>query len=84
VPSEQPELTVERILDSGKNIRFGKGVVAKTSYIAGLTLAVWGIVAWRWSENMTSNLGLGLVGAIATLFSLWFIRGTQDFGQLYT
>jgi hypothetical protein len=79
--TEDPAVTVERILDSGRNVRFGKGVVAKTSYIAALTVAVWGIIAWRWSADLPSNMGMVLAGLIVTLFAFWFIRSTQKFAE---
>ena len=81
MPSADPEATVERILDSGRNIRFGKGVVAKTSYVAAATAAVWGIIAWRWSGDFSQNGGLLIAGIVETMFAIWFIRGTQNFAK---
>jgi len=81
MPSEDPSLTVDRILDSGRNIRLGKGVVAKTSYVAAFVLGVWGVIAWRLGPDLYSNLGLLAIGVVSTLFSMWFIRGTQKFAQ---
>ena len=79
--TEDPSATVERILDSGRNIRFGKGVVAKTTYVAALAVAVWGIIAWRWSGDLQSNIGMVVAGTVATAFAFWFIRATQKFAE---
>ena len=77
--NEDPSVTVERILESGRNVRLGRGVVAKTSYVAALTVAMWGMIAWRWSAELGNNLGMLFAGLVATSFAFWFIRSTQDF-----
>lgn len=76
-----PSEVVEGILSSGRNIRLGRGVVSKTSYVAGIVALVWGAIVWRWSENLTADAGLVLVGLIVTAFAIWFIRGTQKFAE---
>ena len=81
MPSEDPALTVDRILESGRNIRFGKGVVAKTSYVAAATAAVWAIIAWRWMGDFEQNMGLLVAGVIETAFAVWFIIATQKFAR---
>ena len=81
MPSEDPSDTVNGILASGRNIRLGRGVVAKTSYIAAITVLVWGMVAWKWSENLVMDAGLLMLGLITTCFTMWFIKGTQSFAE---
>lgn len=78
---EPPSVAVERILDSGRNIRFGRGTVAKTSYVAACIVLVWGVIVWRWSPDLVSDTGLLIAGLIATGFGTWFIRATQTFAE---
>lgn len=73
--------TISKALESARNVRLGRGVVSKTSYIAALPLLVWGIVVWKWSENLTTDAGLSFVGIVATIFAAWFIRSTRDFAE---
>lgn len=78
---KDPATVVEGILSSGRNIRLGRGVVSKTSYVAGLTAIVWAGIVWRWSADLTMNAGLLIVGLLLTAFSVWFISGTQRFAE---
>lgn len=76
-----PSALVEKVLEAGRNVRFGKGVVSKTSYIAAFVVAVWGIVAWKWSESLIMDAGLLIAGVAATIFGVWFIGGTRRFAE---
>jgi hypothetical protein len=44
---EDPAEAIQRILDSGRRVRLGRGVVSKTAYIAFAVVTVWGIIAWK-------------------------------------
>jgi hypothetical protein len=56
--------------------------VSKTSYVAALVLAVWLLIAWRWSaESVMMNAGLVVAGIAATVFGCWYIKQTQDFAE---
>lgn len=79
--SSDPSAVVEKVLESARNVRFGRGVVSKTSYIAAFVVALWGVIAWRWSESLMMNAGLLIIGLVATLFAVWFIRGTRTFAE---
>ena len=72
---------VQQILDSGRSIRFGKGVVAKTTYISAGVVATWCIIASRMSENMIANVCLITVGILTTGFAIWFVVSTQKFAR---
>lgn len=76
-----PSALVEKVLEAGRNVRFGKGVVSKTSYIAAFVVAVWGIVAWKWSESLIMDAGLLVAGTVVTAFGVWFIGGTRRFAE---
>jgi hypothetical protein len=59
-----PDESLTAALESSRNIKLGRGVVSKTSYVAALALAVWGFIAWRLGDDQTTNamlLGVGLV-----------------------
>lgn len=74
-------LIIGKALESARNVRLGRGVVSKTSYIAAVPLIVWAFVVWRWSESVLMDGGLLVIGLIATVFSAWFIRSTRSFAE---
>lgn len=78
---EDPSESLRKVLEGAKNVRLGRGVVSKTSYVATLPLCVWGMVAWRWAENLVQNLGLLVIGVCATIFAMWFIKSTREFAE---
>lgn len=78
---KSPDDVIASALESSRNIKFGRGVVSKTSYVAALVIAVWLMIAWRWSDNMIANLGLLIAGAAATGFAVWYIKSSQDFAE---
>lgn len=81
MPSGDPVETITKALESARNVRLGRGVVSKTSYIAVTLLVVWAVVAWRWSESLMLNAGLLIIGLVATVFAVWFIHGTRRFAE---
>lgn len=81
MPEKDPAEVVDEILSSGRNIRLGRGVVSKTSYVAGIVALVWGAIVLRWSGNLIADSGLIIVGLIATAFAVWFIHRTQRFAE---
>src|SRR5947209_18809658 len=81
VPERDPSAVVEGILSSGRNIRLGRGVVSKTSYVAAIAAIAWVAIIWRWSDNLKTDAGLLTAGLVATGFACWFIRGTHRFAE---
>jgi hypothetical protein len=79
--NEDPSESLRKVLESARNVRLGRGVVSKTSYVAVLPLSVWGVVAWRWSDNAVLDIGLLAIGMCATIFAMWFIKGTREFAE---
>ena len=74
-----PSDALQRILESGRSIRLGRGLVSKTAYVAALVVVIWGLAIWRLDDNMVLN-ALMLGAALAeTIFAVWFILGTQRF-----
>lgn len=78
---EDPIETVQRILDSGRRVRFGRGVVSKTAYVAFGVVTVWAIVVWRLSDDPLTNAFLFAAAVLATAFGIWFVRGTQNYAE---
>ncbi len=76
-----PSAIVEKVLESSRNVRLGRGVVSKTSYVAAAVVAVWGVVAWRLTDNLVANAFLLFAALVLTGFAVWFIRGTQSFAE---
>ncbi|WP_374593479.1 hypothetical protein [Sphingosinicella sp.] len=79
--SDDPIIGLTKALESARNVRLGKGVTSKTSYIAAIPLLIWGIVVWRWSESLMMNFGLVLAGSIATSFAFWFIKSSRSYAE---
>ena len=81
MPASDPVETLTKALESARNIRLGKGVTSKTSYIAALPLVVLGMVAWRWSEDIVMNTGLLFIALAAIGFAVWFISSSRTFAE---
>ena len=79
--AKSPDEILASAVESSRNIKFGRGVVSKTSYVAALPLAVWLAVAWRWVGAVTDNLGMLIAGSVATIFAVWYIRATHKFAE---
>ena len=70
---------VKRLAESYTNVKFGSGVVGKTSYaIAGVFL-VWAIVLTRLTENLWFDLALIAGAGLVTYIYVWWVQRTQDF-----
>lgn len=44
-------------------------------------LIVWGIVAWRWTDNLASDGGLLVVGLAASVVYWSWMKSTQRFAE---
>ena len=64
-----------------RGIKFGRGVVGKTSYAAAALIGVWAIIAFRLSESLVLDGALLFAGALATLFVFWWTTSTQKFAE---
>jgi glucose-6-phosphate-specific signal transduction histidine kinase len=76
-----PSITVEKVLETSRNVRLGRGVVSKTSYIAAALIIMWGMIVWRWTADLTANAGLFLIGAAVSAFAIWFIKSTRTYAE---
>jgi hypothetical protein len=80
-PNQDPSDLIKNLGEHFRQVRFGSGVVGKTSYAVLALVSVWGIVFWRLSENVAQNLSM-LGGAfVITAFVGWWIHRTQEFAE---
>ena len=77
--SRDPLDLVKKLAESYRGIKFGAGVVGKTSHATLALFGVWGIVLFRLSENLWLDIALIAVGAISTGVYVWWSKRTQDF-----
>lgn len=76
-----PDEILASALESSRKVKFGRGVVSKTSYVAALVVGAWITIAFRIGENIYSNGGLLLAGIAATGFAHWYIKASQNFAE---
>jgi hypothetical protein len=79
--TNDPMLDLRNILESGKSIKFGRGVIGKTSHIAMANLGVWSVIVFRWGDNLVVDGGLMAIGLAATAFSVWWTKSSQSFAN---
>jgi hypothetical protein len=79
--SQDPNELVKTLADQFRQIKFGTGVVGKTSYAIYSLVPVWGIILWRLSENLLTDACLLVAGAIITGVVCWWVRVTQKFAE---
>jgi hypothetical protein len=71
---------LKRLTESYSQVKFGRGVVAKTGHVMLGVLGVWGLIVFRWSGQW-SDAGLLIAGIVATGAALWWIRSSQQFAK---
>src|SRR5437879_5006095 len=76
-----PSDFIDKLAESYRHVRFGRGLVAKTGYATIALMTLWGIILWRLSESLWFDLALFAAGTIATVIYLWWVRGAQQFAK---
>lgn len=76
-----PSDWIRRLTESYRSVRFPRGVVGKTTQGMLALLGVWGVVLWRWSENLITDAGLLAAGLVASGVFIWWVRTTQAFAE---
>ena len=79
--SNDPSDFINKLAESYRHVRFGRGLVGKTSYATIALFALWGIILWRLTENFWFDVGLISCGGIVTGIYWWWVRGTQAFAR---
>lgn len=78
---EDPFDFVKKLVETHRQIRFGRGLVGKTTNATLGLLALWGIVLWRLSGNPWLDIPLFLGGGVATAVYIWWIKRTHVFAE---
>jgi hypothetical protein len=79
--AKNPDEVLTQALESGRNIKFGRGVTSKTSWVAAALLAVWFAIACKWTNDLALDALLLLAGMVATAFAAWYIHSAQSFAE---
>jgi hypothetical protein len=74
-----PDEILASALESSRAVKFGRGVVSKTSYVAASVVVAWIGIALRIGDNIYTNGGLLVAGLVVTAFAIWYIRTSQAF-----
>ncbi|WP_238255370.1 hypothetical protein [Methylorubrum podarium] len=64
-----------------KEVRFGPGIVGKTSYAVLALIALWLVIAWKISPDALQSCALIFAGLIVTAVVVWWISSTQKFAE---
>jgi hypothetical protein len=79
--SSDPVELVRKLAESFRQIKFGSGVVGKTSHGLLAVVGVWAIVVWRLSADFVQDAALlGAATAVTGLYVWWTLR-TQAFAE---
>lgn len=76
-----PEQLAQKLSETFSRVRLGRGVVARTGNGMLALLAVWGVIAWRWSDNLIADAGLLIIGIAATAVYWGWMKSTQNFAE---
>jgi len=70
---------VQRLAESYRGIKFGRGVVGKTNHATLALFGLWAVILFRLSENLIVDGMLMGGGAIATCVYFWWVHKTHNF-----
>jgi hypothetical protein len=79
--SNDPVEMARRLAESFRQVRFGPGVVGKTSYVLLALIGVWALVIWRLSSDVVLDAALMLAAGVVTAICLWWMRRTHAFAE---
>lgn len=80
-PNNDPFEILKKLGESYRQIRFGRGVVGKTSHSTLAVIGAWALVLFRLSENVWLDVALIACGVVVTCINIWWVRGTQKFAR---
>ena len=73
---------VQRLAEVHRGIKFGSGVVGKTSHATIALIGLWTVVVFRLSDNLWMDAALVAAGLIATGAYFWWVKRTQEFAEI--
>jgi hypothetical protein len=76
-----PTEILKKLGEHYRGIKFGRGVVGKTSYVILGLIGLWTAIIFRLSPDMWLSGALFAAGLIITGVSIWWVRGTQAFAE---
>jgi len=76
-----PNEFVRQVAEAGRNVRFGRGVVGKTSYALIALIAVWGIILGRVGPDWRLDLAMIGAGLIISAVFVWFTTASHSFAE---
>jgi hypothetical protein len=78
-PPSDPDAMLRRAIEAGRSVKFGRGVVGKTSYAIFGLVALWTAIIARASASLVLDGVLIAAGLVATGAVIWWINATQRF-----
>jgi len=79
--SDDPLEVIRKLAESHRQIKLGRGVVGKTSYLTAALFGIWAVVLFKLSDNFWLNGFLFGGGAIATVVYFWWVNSAQRFAK---
>lgn len=79
--SQDPTDILSKLVEHGRGIKFGRGIVGKTSHATFAVMGLWAAIVLKLGTNLWLDLGLGIAGVIGTGIYIWFVRGTRRFAR---
>lgn len=77
--NQDPLELAKKLSESFREVKFGPGVVGKTTYATLSVLGLWGIVLFRLSGDWWLNLALLTAGIAGSGLYWWWVSSTQKF-----
>ncbi|HEV8333801.1 MAG TPA: hypothetical protein VGQ22_20425 [Steroidobacteraceae bacterium] len=76
---QDPMDVVRGLATSYRGVKFGRGVVGKTSYAMLALFGLWALILFRLSDNLIVDALLLGAGVAVTLVYMWWVKKTQKF-----
>ncbi|MGY4469333.1 nitrogen fixation-related uncharacterized protein [Bradyrhizobium sp. LB9.1b] len=76
-----PATWIKRLTESYSSVRFPRGVVGKTTHAMLGLIALWALILWGMSENLTKDAALLGAGLVITGVFIWWVKTTQAFAE---
>lgn len=78
---QDPMNVLSKLSEAYQGVKFGSGVVGKTSYLTIGIISLWFMVVWRISSDWIMNLFLFVSALIASGLYIWWVLRTQKYAR---